>query len=123
MATGSALTKLLKIVVESAFHSIGPDHPLSPYKAGVASELEKIFRQNEDLDVNPRAKVLGTIDQLIRKTNEAIQRRTDAGETRNVERLNSYLELLWLVRDECEKLRPEGDEGWLSEPTRPGRKI
>lgn len=116
------MTKLLKIIVESAFHSIGPDHPLFPYKAGAALELEKIFLQNEGLDVNPRAKVLYTIDELIRKTSEAMQKRVSAGETRKVKHLENYLEILRLIRDECEKLRPDGEEGLL-ERTRPGVKI
>ena len=114
--------KLFNIVVESALHQIRSGHMLFPYKFGVRQELEKIFKQNQDLNVNPRAKVLYTIDQLVRKTNEAIQRRTTAGETQKAGHLENYKELLWLIRDECEKLRPEGEEGML-ERTRPGVKI
>lgn len=123
MSGSSAPTKLLKIVVESALHAIGPDDPLFVYKDGVRKELERVFAKNEGLSVNSRAKVLYTIDELIRKTREAIQKRIDAGETRKVEHLENFFSLLLLIRDECEKLRPEGNEGLLSENTRPGKKI
>lgn len=123
MPGSSAPAKLFKIVVESALHAIGPNDPLFVYKDGVRKELDRVFTKNEEFDVNPITKVLYTIDELIRKTREAIQRRTDAGETSKVEHLENYLSLLNLIRNECEKLRPEGNEGLLSEKTRPGKKI